>query len=66
MSRTRQDIEKEYQQMCMTLGDRNYRIQVLKAEVDELVRKLAELNKEASALEAEAPKAEEASSESAS
>ena len=50
-ARTRDVIEAEYQKGCMALGDRNYRIEVLKAEVAGLVNKLSELNKEASALE---------------
>lgn len=56
MSRTREVIEKEYQAGCMALGDRKYRIEVLQAEANSLVQKLADLNKEANELSAEPAK----------
>ncbi len=55
------EIQSEYKEACAALGDRSYRVAVLKAEIAAINNRLAELNKEADAV----PKQQEVQSEQA-
>lgn len=55
------DINEEYQKVCAILGEKQYKLEVGKAEIDALLKKCWELNKEgAAAQERDAKRAERA------
>lgn len=51
-----EDVQKEYIAACQAAGDMAYRIECFKAELQKLMDKMVELNKEANTLAEEAKK----------
>ncbi len=62
MSREVSEIQQEYIKTCTEIGDKEYRREVMKFEIQELMKKASELNKEAAEL---SKKAEEDAAEKA-
>jgi hypothetical protein len=46
--RTREEIDAEYKQLCQVCGDRSYRVAVLKSELDNIHKRIFDINQEAS------------------
>ena len=53
-----EEIQKEYNNICATVGDRAYRAELLKKEIEELHAKQWELNQESNAAVAKQKAAE--------
>lgn len=47
MSRTHEDIQLEYGKVCAAVGDLEYRVRMINADLEDLYQKLVDLNKEA-------------------
>ncbi len=45
-----EEIQSDYKEACAALGDRQYRVAVLQAEIQNVTNKLAALNKEADSI----------------
>ena len=48
--RTLEQIEQEYRELCTAQGDRQYRIEILKSEINQVNQRLLELNQEAASV----------------
>jgi hypothetical protein len=55
--RTLPEIQSEYADLCTQGGDRQYKVEVLKGELNNINQRLLQLNQEAAALPKEAPEA---------
>lgn len=48
--RTKEEIDKDYTEQAMRLGDAHYKLKCIEHEINTIITKMAEINKEAKEL----------------